>query len=715
MATLVLSTVGTILGGPIGGAIGSLVGQSIDQQIFSSARRGPRLGDLAVQTSSYGTQIPRIYGRMRVAGSVLWATDLVESTATSGAKGQPDVTYSYTVSFGVALSSRVAGNIGRIWADGKLLRGEAGDFKVSCEFRFHDGREAQAVDPLIASVEGMDTTPAYRGLALAVFENLELADYGNRIPFLTFEVIADVAAPALGAILADASGGRIECAAATPLTGYAALGPSIAAAVEPLVEHFGVRMFDDGTVLRSPTNATPLAVEERDLGNSAENEPRAKIEREQVAARTLPTALSLTYYDPQRDYQSGLVRTSVVDQAGNALQDEIPAVLSAGDARALVEDSLARRWADRDKLILRLPPKFVGLAPGTVLQLALEPTLWEVRHSTIDALVAHVELRPAWRVTPAIPGDSGRVNSGADEVSGPVTLALVDAPMPVGARSSQPTVYLAASTPTKGWKAPMLEVSASGMRVSLLGARRKSVLGHTLTTLDEGQPHLIDAGGSVEIELIDRGQWLISSTDEALVDGANLAMIGDELIQFGVVDPIGLGRFRLSRLLRGRAGTEWAMPGHSTGETFLLIEAETLRAIALPSCTRNSSVTVMQIGGSGASASATVGAESLRPLSPIDLRATFAGGTLSGSWTRRSRDGWSWVDDVDAPLAEPVEQYAVSLQALGGTIERTVESPAVSLTAGELAPAGSGAATLSVRQIGGWAASRPAQISLTLP
>ncbi len=55
MATLVLTTVGTALGGPIGGALGSLVGQSIDQDLFGPGmRRGPRLGDLAVQTSSYG-------------------------------------------------------------------------------------------------------------------------------------------------------------------------------------------------------------------------------------------------------------------------------------------------------------------------------------------------------------------------------------------------------------------------------------------------------------------------------------------------------------------------------------------------------------------------------------------------------------------------------------------------------------------------------------
>jgi hypothetical protein len=31
--------------------------------------------------------------------------------------------------------------------------------------------------------------------ALAVFEDLELADYGNRIPFLTFELFVDASPP----------------------------------------------------------------------------------------------------------------------------------------------------------------------------------------------------------------------------------------------------------------------------------------------------------------------------------------------------------------------------------------------------------------------------------------------------------------------------------------------------------------------------------------
>src|SRR5205814_5319033 len=144
---------------------------------------------------------------MRAAGTVIWATDLVESSQTTGAKGQPDTIYSYSVSIAVALSSRRVAAIKRIWADGKLLRGEDGDFKVSTTFRFYDGDEDQLIDPLIGSIEGIANTPAYRGLTLVVFENLELADYGNRIPFLTFEIAADEDPPAIGSILADASNG----------------------------------------------------------------------------------------------------------------------------------------------------------------------------------------------------------------------------------------------------------------------------------------------------------------------------------------------------------------------------------------------------------------------------------------------------------------------------------------------------------------------------
>ncbi|HEY0105360.1 MAG TPA: glycoside hydrolase TIM-barrel-like domain-containing protein [Rhizomicrobium sp.] len=207
MASLVLGVVGaglgsslfgsglsilgaTITGAQIGGAIGAYLGTAIDQAIAPGRHvTGPRLTDTALQASAEGAPIPRLYGRARVAGQVIWASRFHEtrSTATSGGgkglggAGVSETDYLYSISFAVGLCA-TATRIGRVWADGNLLDLS----KVT--LRFHDGGETQAADPLIADIEGADNAPAFRGLAYAVFEDFALADYGNRIPQLQFEL-----------------------------------------------------------------------------------------------------------------------------------------------------------------------------------------------------------------------------------------------------------------------------------------------------------------------------------------------------------------------------------------------------------------------------------------------------------------------------------------------------------------------------------------------
>ena len=41
-------------------------------------QQGPRLTDLMVQVSTYGTLIPVIYGQARIGGNVIWALPLQE-------------------------------------------------------------------------------------------------------------------------------------------------------------------------------------------------------------------------------------------------------------------------------------------------------------------------------------------------------------------------------------------------------------------------------------------------------------------------------------------------------------------------------------------------------------------------------------------------------------------------------------------------------------
>jgi len=201
MATVVLqyagAAVGNLIGGPVGGiigrAVGAVAGNMLDQAFFSKTRRveGPRLDDLRVMASSEGTPIPRLWGRMRVAGQVIWATNFEEvksthtekSSSKGGAGGTKVSEYSYFANCAVALCEGVIGRVGRVWADGKELDLEG----LTC--RLYTGTETQDADSLIVAKEGADAAPAYRGLAYIVFEHLPLESFGNRLPQLSFEVI----------------------------------------------------------------------------------------------------------------------------------------------------------------------------------------------------------------------------------------------------------------------------------------------------------------------------------------------------------------------------------------------------------------------------------------------------------------------------------------------------------------------------------------------
>lgn len=199
MASLILSTTGSALFGPVGGFLGALAGSQLDA-FAQSSLVGPRvepsrLSSLRVQASAEGAGLPVVWGRMRVAGQVVWASRFKETSQSrrvGGKAGPRVVSHSYAISFAVALSEGPIAGIGKVWANGELL-----DMSTVAH-RVHLGGADQMPDPLIEAIEGIANAPAHRGIALVVFEDLPLDLFGDRIPQVSFEVFAP-ARPAPGA------------------------------------------------------------------------------------------------------------------------------------------------------------------------------------------------------------------------------------------------------------------------------------------------------------------------------------------------------------------------------------------------------------------------------------------------------------------------------------------------------------------------------------
>ncbi len=162
-----------------------------------------RVREIPLQSSEYGGMIPLLWGTIRVSGNVVWSTGLRQESETASVKGLggPKVTtFTYFTDLAVMLTESKILDVIRIWADGKIIfdktTGSASIPQAAdLHFRLYTGSDDQEPDPLIVlDVDGKfgsGSTPAYRGRSYLVFENLNLTNFGNRIPNFSFEVVSD--------------------------------------------------------------------------------------------------------------------------------------------------------------------------------------------------------------------------------------------------------------------------------------------------------------------------------------------------------------------------------------------------------------------------------------------------------------------------------------------------------------------------------------------
>lgn len=672
MATLVLSVVGTLVGGPVGGAIGALVGRQADALLFRpGARQGPRLRELAITTSSYGTAIPKHFGRMRVPGTIIWATDLSERREKhGGGKGKPKYyTYSYSNSFAVALSSRPIAGIGRIWADGSLLRGAAGDLKVPGTFRFHTGHGDQQPDPLISAAEGAADCPAFRGLAYAVFENLQLADFGNRIPSLSFEVFADEGDLDL-AVIADGAIAGIDANVPLPgLVGYSSEG-SLLDALATLDPVYPMDCDAGGTSLvlvPERLQQAPLVLGEPALaGDDASFGGAQGFARQRAPIRPDRPGL-IRYYDLDREYQPGVQRAAGRPEPGQPGAIELPAALAAGDALALVEQAARRTLAARETVSWRTSSLDPAIGPGSVVRLPQEPGLWRVMEW--EWRMAGVELSltrlPAGETATGLSSDPGRALTASDLLAGATVLAVFELPWDGSNGSGDtPEIYAAVSRSGGSWSGAALYVDhGDGQLLSLgVSGRTGAVMGTALAPLLPASAAIVDRTSYLDVQLANPAATLVSATLRQLALGANRALIGSEIIQFATATPLGNNVWRLEQILRGRGGTEAAAAGHGAGEQFVLLD-DSLVALDAALVGQSPAAVIAAVGmGDDEPVTAPIASRGAtwRPLAPVHPRATpLASGGLHLAWTRRARGAWLWNDGVDAPLHEQSEAYQV--------------------------------------------------------
>lgn len=770
----------------MGAAIGGLVGNAYNIIRMSNQKiSAGEVGDLKVGTAASGTPVPFTIGRDRLPAIVLWARDVEYSSSfeSQGKKGSPKVeNRAFYLTCAICFNGNEISSVRRVWADAHVVYDDRPEqpgysgpkYEPGWEdvFEFFLGTQTQMPSSLIESFEGVGNVPGFRGLAYMTLNRANITRFGgSRPPQFWIEFETDDGEVNL-ALIFDTTAELVEIAAGdrdfTDLAGITVPGFTISD-TDPVIEHWGrlcdlyavdVLSRDGKTIGQLKGQASSLTIDANHLGATLgfyPPEDKAKIAvTETQDARTLPNICVIRYLSEA----AGFAQFPQVFTRDYGLDTRIPLVLDfpyvtteqqAADAAVIKANEI---YLQRTSATIMLPMRYFSIAPGDVVTVPtnignLTMKVVDIRLKDWILTIKLLEDAPyiyEFTGNPVIPDYEATTDDPGDVVGDYIeTHCVRDADVAAQYPTRSWSLYLyGGSTGTnpfagiKAWTKEPTGVVQTTYGASFAGAGfyvyqlldigiDSAVFGEAITELSGTADHRFwDYENEVDVELL-VGSLTSAASKLEVLNGKNWAIIGNEIIGFLTATALGGGQYRLSTLLRGLRGTDWAMSGHgAVGEKFVLITpGSSLRqSIFLTNPTTfdydvcdpridPSSLTTTRsftaIGASGKCYSPTL-------LANDNL---YAGGSevdIELSWVRRPKSNNGLVDGSEPPLDESTESYRVTILESDVVIRTvTVSTPAYTYTAAQQIADFGGAdvdPVFRVQQIGYMGLGWPAEKSL---
>jgi hypothetical protein len=226
----------------------------------------------------------------------------------------------------------------------------------------------------------------------------------------------------------------------------------------------------------------------------------------------------------------------------------------------------------------------------------------------------------------------------------------------------------AADPAATNWRGATVYVSADGGATYTVGfsVTAEATMGVTTTVLgDFLGGNIVDELNSVTVRL-SHGS-LSSTSATGLLAGVNMAVCGDEILFFRDAPMIAENTFRVSGLLRGRRGSEYAMGSHAVGERFVVVDPT--KFVRVTQSTADIGVEKLyKAVTSGRTLAATDSRAftnegcGLKPYAPVHLGGgRDASGNATLNWVRRGRISGEWRSGASVPLSEETEAYEVEI------------------------------------------------------
>lgn len=446
-------------------------------------------------------------------------------------------------------------------------------------------------------------------------------------------------------------------------------------------------------VKRGGSLAVTVDVSDLAAHDAGTNTPNA-LEQTRIADLELPNEVTIAYLERELDYAAGVQYAKrIVKPSGDIVKIEFSAVFTTTKARQIAEVQLYNAWTERTTFKFKVTWEYAYLEPTDVIQIDTGAVIYTMR------LVQKTELGNGIIEFDAVAEDTTTYTQtetvGVDSTYVPQTiqqlqltaLRLMDIPL-LRDVDDNAGFYQAANgaKANAGWPGAVLFSSVDN-GVSYVNEAtfiEGATIGIAQTALpDFLSGNIFDENSTLDIYLL--AGSLSSDSEANVLAGANAAVLGDEIIQFKNATLIGTNIYRLSGLLRGRRGTEWAMSGHAAGEDFVLASTSAWRRLNHGTANWGmeylyKAVTIGRLISTTPAIGFTNTGIGLKPYSPVEVGGGKDGnGDMIINWKRRTRISGEWRDYVDAALGEASESYEVDIISAGGAV-RTIAATSETAT-----------------------------------
>jgi len=662
---------------------------------------GPRERQFQQGGSNYGTQIPIVLGRARLPGNLVWQSRVNEvehksSETVNQSNGKDDFqstttayTYTYHCDFAVQICQGPITGIGKIWMDKQLVYSNVNSEPsipfASGAFTVYYGTSSQVLPGSLPT--------SYRDTVIIFFENFNLTTFYNRMPVIEVEVlnngdgvISQTVGIVTGAYIIEDICRRAGLGTDdfyisnidSEFNGFVTTSGSLSDSLSMVVSASqAISIYSDDKIKfigRANDVVVQIATGELRYTNSDEGEdnPLLLISREDAAS--LPSAVTVTCYDTDRDHDSTPQTSRISDPRFiNEASITMPLGMTATQCARLSEIFLYSSWQERISYAFSLGPKYLYLEPGDVIQVEHDGQYITMMIRTIEygansvlKVSANSYSKGALQST-----KTGAVFVTIKPENPPVTNTVFqyfNAPIITEDENKAGIwVFVNGDLPAY-WYYTELYYSYDAVNFYFLKVLQgRGSFGSALTALADADPRLIDYQNTVDI-LINYGQLTSVAINDAIADPkVNLFFIGDELVQAATITLIAENTYRLSDLLRGRFGTEHYTDSHAIDEKIgayssaNYVELNKDNDFNVPmyfKCVSNN-----QLLADVLSMDLVIPEfRTLKPYSPVNVDAVDVSGDILISWNRRSRYGTELpTTGAEVPLYEAAESYEIEI------------------------------------------------------